>query len=135
MFPFLLFQLKKKKKWSKYQKFHRETIPFSPSPQFTDKPSNISFSTDIAKVYRARVYIYLNWNNKKRKKKKKKKRKIGELYFPRLSLDSTGPSGIHVSRREQRKIKKGGGEKRNREEKPNESSEKWPTPRERDIMQ
>lgn len=32
---------------------------FSPSPsQSTDKPSNISFSTDIAKVYRVRVYIF-----------------------------------------------------------------------------
>lgn len=64
-----------------YQKFHRVT-----TPQSTDKPSNISFSTDIAKVYRVRVYIHLNWNNKNRKKKKKKKRKIGELYFSRLYL-------------------------------------------------
>lgn len=62
----------------KYQKFHRETTPFSPLPlQSTDKPSNISFSTDIAKVYRVHVYIYiyLNWNNKKRKKKGNQKKK------------------------------------------------------------
>lgn len=70
--------VKKKKKMVKYQKFHRETTPFSPLPlQSTDKPSNISFSTDIAKVYRVHVYIYiyLNWNNKKRKKRKPKKKK------------------------------------------------------------
>lgn len=88
-----------------YQKFHRVT-----TPQSTDKPSNISFSTDIAKVYRVRVYIHLNWNNKNRKKKKKEAKDRRAIFFSVISLDSTDHrgGGIHVSRR---KIKKGRGEK------------------------